>query len=136
MTMLDRGATTIWEMWDGIDENGNAHFSLGHFSLGSVISFMHTHIAGIRLGRGDPAYRRFRVEPVPGGGLTWVRARLDSPYGPIQSEWRLTGDAQLKLQVTVPPGTAADIRLPDGRIESGEPGRWEFDCNLNGDANA
>ena len=52
MTMIDRGATTIWEMWDGVDEKGKAHFSLNHFSLGSVISFMHTHIAGIRLGQG------------------------------------------------------------------------------------
>ena len=69
MTMIDRGATTIWERWDGVDESGKAHFSLNHFSLGSAISFMHTHIAGIRLDRTAPAYRRFRVEPVPGGGL-------------------------------------------------------------------
>ena len=111
MTMIDRGATTIWEMWDGVDEKGKAHFSLNHFSLGSVISFMHTHIAGIRLGRDSPAYRRFRVAPVPGGDLTWVRARLESPYGPIESEWRITGDARFELQVTVPPGTAADSSI-------------------------
>jgi Bacterial alpha-L-rhamnosidase C-terminal domain len=58
------------------------------------------------------------------------------PFLLIESEWRLTGDAQLKLQVTVPPGTAADIRLPAGRIETAEPGRWAFDCDHNGDANA
>jgi alpha-L-rhamnosidase len=136
MTMIDRGATTIWEMWDGVDENGKAHFSLNHFSLGSVISFMHTHIAGIRLGRGSPAYRRFRVAPVLGGDLTWARARLDSPYGPIESEWRIASDERFELQVTVPPGTAADIRLPDGRVEAAEPGRWRFNCDLMATANA
>jgi alpha-L-rhamnosidase len=132
MTMIDRGATTIWEMWDGVDENGKAHFSLNHFSLGSVISFMHTHIAGIRLGRDSPAYRRFRIAPVPGGDLTWVRAHLESPYGPIESEWRITSDARFELQVTVPPGTAAEVRLPDGRVEAAEPGRWQFKSALDG----
>jgi alpha-L-rhamnosidase len=132
MTMIDRGATTIWEMWDGVDENGKAHFSLNHFSLGSVISFMHTHIAGIRLGRDSPAYRRFRVAPVLGGDLTWVRARLESPYGPIESEWRIAGDERFELQVTVPPGTAAEVRLPDGRVETAEPGRSQFNSPLNG----
>jgi alpha-L-rhamnosidase len=135
MTMLARGATTIWEMWDGVDENGKAHFSLNHFSLGSVISFMHTHVAGIRLDRHSPAYRRFRVAPVPGGDLTWVRARLESPYGPIESEWRIAGE-RFELQVTVPPGTAADIRLPDGRVEAREPGRWQLNCDLDPTANA
>jgi alpha-L-rhamnosidase len=131
MTMIDRGATTVWEMWDGVDDNGKPHFSLNHFALGSVISFMHTHIAGIRLGKDSPAYRRFRVAPVPGGDLTWARARLESPYGPIESEWR-TSDAQFELQVSVPPGTAAEVRLPDGRVETAEPGRRQFKCTLNG----
>ncbi len=130
MTMIDRGATTIWEMWDGVDENGKAHFSLNHFSLGSAISFMHTHIAGLRLGSREPGYKRFRVEPVLGGNLTWARARLESPYGPIESEWRVAGDKQLELEVAIPAGTAADIRLPDGRIEAADAGRSQFRCNL------
>jgi alpha-L-rhamnosidase len=68
-------ATTIWEMWDGVDESGKAHFSLNHFSLGSVISFMHTHIAGIRLGRDSPAYRHFRIAPVQGGDRATARGK-------------------------------------------------------------
>jgi alpha-L-rhamnosidase len=136
MTMIDRGATTIWEMWDGVDENGNAHFSLNHFSLGSAISFLHTHIAGIRLGKDSPAYRRFRVAPVLGGDLTWVRARLESPYGPIKSEWRITADERFELEVTVPPGTTADIELPDGRVELASPGQWRFNCNPKATANS
>ena len=130
MTMLDRGATTIWEMWDGMDENGKAHFSLNHFSLGSVISFLHTHIAGIRLGKMAPAYHDCRIEPVPGGGLTWARGRLASPYGPIESEWRIDGDRHFNLEVTVPPGTSADVRLPDGQHEVVRSGRWRIDCDL------
>jgi alpha-L-rhamnosidase len=78
------------------------------------VSFLHRYVAGIRLpGDGAPAYRRFRIEPRPGGGITWAQARHDSPYGPIESEWRLAG-GDLELTVVVPPGTMADVVLPDG----------------------
>jgi alpha-L-rhamnosidase len=129
-TMIDRGATTIWEMWDGIDENGKAHFSQNHFALGSVISHFHTHIAGIRLDRNVPAYRRFRIAPVPGADLTWAAARLESPYGPIESEWRIGAADRFELQVSVPPGTAADVELPDGTVEVAALGRARFCCHL------
>ncbi len=58
---------------------------------------------GIRLLDGDPGYRRFRVEPRPGGGITWAEARHDSPYGRIDSAWRLDG-GELELSLAVPPG--------------------------------
>jgi hypothetical protein len=80
----------------------------------------------LRLDRDSPAYRRFRIAPVPGGDLTWARARLESPYGPIESEWHITADERFELQVTVPPGTAAEIQLLDGRVEVAGPGQWRF----------
>ncbi|WP_243450862.1 family 78 glycoside hydrolase catalytic domain [Sphingosinicella sp. CPCC 101087] len=130
LTMLDRGATTIWEMWDGVDENGAAHFSLNHFSFGAVIAFMHTHVAGIRLDNTVPAYRRFRVQPVPGGDLTWAKGSLLSPYGLISSEWCIDSSRRLRLDVTIPPGTSAEILLPDDTYRVVHCGRSQFDCDL------
>jgi alpha-L-rhamnosidase len=126
--MLDRGATTIWEMWDGVDEKGKAHFSLNHFSFGAVIDFMHTHIAGIRLDDTTPAYRHFKIEPVPGGNLSWAKGQLVSPYGPIASEWRVDASRHLRLDVTVPPGTTAEVALPDGQHLLAGPGSQRFEC--------
>ncbi|WP_432876985.1 hypothetical protein ACQPYH_27765 [Kribbella sp. CA-245084] len=34
--MLDRGATTIWEEWDVVDDEGNPHASLNHYSKGAA----------------------------------------------------------------------------------------------------
>src|SRR4051812_13197641 len=48
LAMLDRGATTMWEDWEGIDENGDAHDSLNHYSKGAVVNFLHTHTLGLR----------------------------------------------------------------------------------------
>ena len=71
------------------------------------------HVAGLELL--EPAYRRFRVEPRPGGGLEWADAVLDAPYGRIESAWRIDG-SRLTLTVTVPAGTTAEVVLPDGRV--------------------
>jgi alpha-L-rhamnosidase len=122
--MIERGATTVWERWDGVRPDGTPFESLNHYSKGAVVSFLHRYVAGIRLlddGAGA-AYRHFRVQPQPGGGITWARAEHDSPYGQIESSWRLSGDA-FELVVTVPPGTTADVVLPDGRQETVSPGR-------------
>ena len=61
--MVERGATTVWELWEGVDTDGHPHDSLNHYSKGAVISFLHSYVVGITLLDGHPAYRRFRVEP-------------------------------------------------------------------------
>lgn len=129
LAMIDRGATTIWEEWHGIDAEGKAHASLNHYSKGAVMSFLHTHVAGIRPpAEPDPdsaGYRRFVIEPRPGGGLTRAEAQFDSPYGTIASAWRVE-DGGFVLDVTIPSGTEADIRLPDGRRLTAGPGGHTF----------
>jgi alpha-L-rhamnosidase len=121
LTMIDRGATTVWEDWEGIDEKGRPHASLNHYSKGAVISFLHRYTAGIRLGD-DPAYRSFRIEPVPGGGIMWATGAHESPYGRIESSWSIEDDT-FRLEVHVPPGTTAELVMPGGPVERVGPGR-------------
>jgi alpha-L-rhamnosidase len=125
MAMVDRGATTMWERWDGVSADGVPHDSLNHYSKGAVVSFLHRYTAGIQQVDGAPAYRRFRVQPRPGGGLTAAEAAHESPYGRIESAWRLHGDA-LTLRVVVPAGTEAEVVLPDGRTAVAGPGEHVF----------
>jgi alpha-L-rhamnosidase len=120
--MIDRGATTVWERWDGIREDGTPFESLNHYSKGAVVSFLHRHVAGIRLLDVGPGYRHFRIEPQPGGGITWARAEHDSPYGRIESAWQIT-DAGFELTAVIPPGTTADLHLPDAPARRLGPGR-------------
>ena len=123
LAMIEAGATTIWENWEGVEAGGEG--SLNHYSKGAVVSFLHRYIAGLRPIPGSPAYRRFAVRPRPGGGITAAEARLDTPYGPIASSWRLDGDTFL-LTVEVAPGTEAEVTLPDGTARTCGPGRHEL----------
>jgi alpha-L-rhamnosidase len=130
LTMIERGATTIWERWDGVDEHNVAQpGSLNHYSRGAVISFLHNYLSGIRLLNDAPAYRRFRIEPMLGGGVTWARAVHDSPYGRIESSWRVAR-RQFTLDVVVPPGASADVRLPNGDCVHAESGRASYSCSV------
>ena len=119
--MIDRGATTMWERWNGIDADGVLHESLNHYSKGAVISFLHRYVAGLR--RLEPTWRRFRVEPMPGGGITSASTEHLSPHGRIAVSW--TMGESLELSVTVPPGCVADVVLSRSRWTGRTGNRFE-----------
>nr|WP_217702672.1 alpha-L-rhamnosidase C-terminal domain-containing protein [Nocardioides guangzhouensis] len=122
LNMIAKGATTVWERWEGVDDDGVPHESLNHYSKGAVIGFLHRYVAGLQ--RTTATWRTFRVHPRPGGGVTWARAGHDAPHGRIDVSWRLDGD-ELRLDLTVPPGCVATVVLPSGEVAAG-PGthRW------------
>ncbi len=122
LVMVDRGATTVWEEWGGVDGHGNPHASLNHYSKGAVIAFLHQYVAGLQLM--EPGYRRFRVRPMPGGGITSARATHRSPFGEIDVAWQLQGNGG-RIDLTVPDDTEAELILPDGTTEDLRPGRHQ-----------
>jgi alpha-L-rhamnosidase len=129
LTMLARGATTIWESWDALDEYKlPRRSSLNGLAFGAVACFLYRYVAGIRRLDDAPAFRRFAIAPMPGGELTSARAVYDSPYGRIESSWWIEG-GQFALDITVPPSTTAEICLPDGQRMEAQPGRASFRCS-------
>jgi alpha-L-rhamnosidase len=124
--MITSGATTVWENWEGLDARGGG--SLNHYSKGAVISFLHEYVAGLRPVRGIPAYREFEVRPCPGGGITAAEARLDTPYGPVGTAWRLDERGTFAIDVQVAAGTRARVILPDGSARACGPGAHHLTC--------
>lgn len=76
-----------------------------------MISFLHRYVAGLQIV--EPGYRRFRVAPQPGGGITRARTWHESPHGRIEVAWELGGPEE-RLEISVPPGTEAKLTLPPG----------------------
>jgi alpha-L-rhamnosidase len=131
---IRHGATTIWERWDGwTRERGfqsPAMNSFNHYSLGSVGEWLYGGVAGIDQAPGSVAYRDLLLKPTVGGRLDWARARQETPRGTVSCGWTLA-DGELRLDVAVPPGSAATLVVPtgdpggvreDGRRLSGAPG--------------
>ncbi|TIC85619.1 alpha-L-rhamnosidase [Nocardioides sp. GY 10127] len=129
--MIEAGATTMWEWWDGVAEDGSVRGSLDHYSKGAVASFLHTHLAGVRLpdlpGAGEAGYARVRVEPLPGPSLNRASTRLETVRGPLTCAWTRE-DAAFTLTLTLPVGTTADVVLPDGSTRTVTGGDHVWEC--------
>ncbi len=106
---VKKGATTIWESWDGIDEEGNPHHSLNHYAYGAIGNWLYQVVAGIA--PGAPGYRHIIFQPQPGGGLTFASATYQSLYGEIAANWQIDGE-RFQLTVTVPTNTTATVVIP------------------------
>ena len=110
--MVDMGATTIWERWDGFvkgrgfqDPRMN---SFNHWAFGAVGEWAWRELAGINPDDDQPGYKHFFIRPRPVGDLTWVTARYDSIRGPIASEWKIA-DGRFSLHVEVPANATATV---------------------------
>ncbi|KAI1391699.1 glycoside hydrolase family 78 protein [Hypoxylon trugodes] len=106
-------ATTTWERWDSLLEDGSLNpgemTSFNHYAVGSVANWIHQVIGG--LAPVDPGWKTFKVQPIPGGNLTWAKTSYLSPYGKIYVEWSVD-DTGFNLDLEVPPNTSAFVTLP------------------------
>jgi alpha-L-rhamnosidase len=109
--MIGKGATTIWELWNG-DTADPAMNSGNHvMQIGDLNVWFYEYLAGIRTDPEHPGFRKIVIRPYPAGDLTYVRASHESMHGRIASHWRKTG-GRFELDVTIPPNTTATVFVP------------------------
>jgi alpha-L-rhamnosidase len=112
---IDQGATTIWERLNGYTvEAGfggnNSMNSFNHYSFGAVGQWLMAHSLGIA--RGVPGFKEFVLQPQvdPTGGLTWAKGSYESPYGRIESGWKVVGGVAT-YDAVIPANTTATVIL-------------------------
>jgi len=109
--MIEKGATTIWELWNG-DTADPAMNSANHVMLlGDLIIWYYEDLAGIKNHPESIAYKKLLMQPKFPDGLTHVKASYQSVYGEIRSEWKRNEDA-FSWEITLPPNTSAVVKLP------------------------
>ena len=113
---VTKGATTIWERWDGIKPNGQYQTpdmnSFNHYAYGAIGSWMYRTVAGINTDPKFPGYKHIIIKPQTNEVLNYVNASLKSPYGKIASNWTRR-EEQFELNVEIPPNTMASVYLPN-----------------------
>lgn len=128
---VTRGATTIWEHWDGIMEDGSfwsaGMNSYNHYAYGSVADWVYGVAAGIRPLEEAPGYERVRIAPVTDARLDWLKATLDTRHGRISSQWKKEDD-YWRYEITTP--VAAEIVIA-GQTHQVAPGTYYFYSKLN-----
>jgi len=120
---VERGATTIWEHWDGIKPDGSMWSpdmnSFNHYAYGAVGSWLYTSIAGLRIDEEYPGYKKVIVAPHIGGGLTTAEAFHHSPYGKIATSWKII-DRVVEFYLSIPPNTSAHLVLEGSDLLDGD----------------
>ncbi|MBO6195948.1 MAG: family 78 glycoside hydrolase catalytic domain [Butyrivibrio sp.] len=97
-------STTVWEYWEGKDENGKGSFN--HYSPGAVCEWLFNTTCGI-----IPAGERFfEISPIPGDILTEAKAVYKSLYGEVRSAWKKE-DGKLIYTISIPSNCTAEINL-------------------------
>jgi alpha-L-rhamnosidase len=108
--MVHKGATTIWELWNG-DTADPAMNSGNHVMLvGDLNIWLHEFVLGIAPDPAVPAFEHIIIHPHPLGDLKFARGYYDSPYGRISVDWAVRDGFSLK--VTIPPNATATVFVP------------------------
>lgn len=100
---VTKGATTVWEHWDGIMENGDFWSSdmnsFNHYAYGAVIDWVYEKAAGIQ--PAQPGFQRVTVAPMPTDQLDWLEVSLDTAYEKIISKW-CHAEGRIRYDITLP----------------------------------
>lgn len=123
---VTKGATTVWEHWDGIMEDGGFWSadmnSFNHYAYGSVADWVYQVASGIRTIEDAPGYASIRFAPVPDTRLSWLTASLQTRHGLVESGWRQE-DGAWRYEITTP--VDAEICI-DGNTQKVAAGHYIF----------
>ena len=107
--MIDNGAYTTWEHWDGVK-------SQIHNCFNGIGSWFYQALAGICPDELQPGYRHMYICPQPVEGISWVKAGKNTPYGEVMLDWKRK-NGKFVMNVVIPAGSSATVCMPDGSEE-------------------
>jgi alpha-L-rhamnosidase len=118
---VTKGATTIWERWDGIKPDGTfqnpSMNSFNHYAYGAIGDWMYRVMVGIDVEGNGVGYKTIRIQPHIGGDFTHASAEHETPYGKVASGWKID-NGKLTLKAEVPANTTAVIYIPASDAKS------------------
>lgn len=119
---VKHGATTIWERWNSVLEDGRLSDltmnSLNHYAYGSIAEWMWRFAAGLDPVEEAPGFKMIRFSPVYDERLGHLEASYRSCCGTWYSEWKILEDGRVKVCLTVPEGARARVSLQGAKAET------------------
>lgn len=121
---VDKDATTVWEHWDGIMEDGSLWSadmnSFNHYAYGSVAEWIYETAAGIKPLK--PGFAEIEISPKPDVRLGWLEASILTRQGLVRSKWTYAADG-IRYEILTP----APAKIIIGKqIRDVRPGQYTF----------
>ena len=124
---VERGATTIWEHWDGIREDGSFWSrdmnSFNHYAYGAVADWVFEQAAGLQHPEDKPGFAELIYAPRPDRRLGFLQARLITRHGPISALWVCQQDA-VRYELETPVRTLVRLNGTERWVEAGKHVFW------------
>nr|WP_315242857.1 glycoside hydrolase family 78 protein [uncultured Flavobacterium sp.] len=115
--MVENGATTIWELWNGNTADPTMNSQNHVMLLGDLLIWYYENMAGIKSNPETPGFKQIIMKPDFNAGLTFVNASYESIYGLIKSDWKKNKNT-LEWKITIPANSSAVVYLPASNASS------------------
>ncbi len=118
---INLGATTVWERWNSMDENGMVSStgmnSFNHYAYGAIGEWMWQTMAGISPDPAVPGFKHAILRPVADFATKSMKACYQSAAGVYRTEWEVLSETRVRVKVEVPFDAAATLILPYAKEE-------------------
>ena len=129
---INLGATTIWERWNSLLENGTisgtSMNSFNHYAYGSVCESIYTRIVGFR--NLSPGWKKVRIKPHINYRINQMDFSYKSISGKYVINWSIKNNI-FYILIEIPFGCKAIIDLPDGKKFINNNGKYNYECKLD-----
>lgn len=109
--MAEKGATTIWELWNGDKANPAMNSGNHVMLLGDLLTWMFENVGGISSSIDNPGFGTIVCKPDLIPGLSFATASHKSMYGVVASSWKIE-NGKYMWNLTVPVNTSAIVYVP------------------------
>ena len=113
--MLENGATTIWELWNGDAAHPRMNSQNHVMMLGDLLVWYYENLAGIKSAANG--FQRIIMKPELINGLDDVEANHKSIQGKIASSWKRKKDT-FEWDITIPVNAKAQVYIPAKEAKS------------------
>lgn len=125
---VNLGATTVWELWDGVNPDGSFNpyemNSLNQYALASIGDWMHRNLGGIS--SLEPGYKKSRIAPRLITGIPEVETSLETVYGKLSCSISCR-KGKYRIDIQVPANTTAHVSLPEKEDFQVGSGRYHYE---------
>lgn len=126
------GATTMWELWDGVNPDGSFNKfemnSLNHYSYGSIGGWIYHNLLGLKIV--EPGYKKSRIAPRLIKGIPVMKGSIETSYGTLGCAISCLEHKYI-VDLMIPENTTAVVSLPERPEETFGSGQYHFEYETN-----
>ncbi len=118
---VNQGATTIWEHWDGKNEQGEFWSknmnSFNHYAYGSVADWIYEEACGIKPLKAG--FKEILIAPKPTNKLAHLSAKIQTKHGTVSSKWYHIDD-KIRYEIQTPVDSTIIINSTTHKVPKGK----------------